>query len=539
MYISESGPTGINGEKEKWLINFPGYRRALNLLPYPDPYPTDPSLYPDQVPVGEGRGIFNSIRGGIVVVVVNSAVIVLSDTLNKTTVGNLNTSSGEVFMAENLSSQICIVDGKDAWIYNYSLPAPNLVRQTNGALGTGDLVPNYVEYHNTYFLFGNNNQTAGNGSKWYVYSFATATGASAITETKDRALQTKADRALAVKRLPGRGNNVLVMGRSVCEIWTNVGGTEVYQRNPSININYGCQSTGTIADGSDMIVWLAVNEDESPVIMVYDGNGARTISTDGIEYLMGTIQHPSQSTAILFRDDGHLFYVLTFYAEEDNLTLMYDFDTELFFNLTNQDLDYHPARGMVYFNLKTYFISLRNAALYELSSDITVIDENLPRTSATSAYDETLVYDMQFMRITSNIRQASSARYIVNSLAITLEQGTDINYSTAEPALDNLITENIFNPPDDDIITEDGQDIVSQTSATSVIEYAPRIDLRFSKTGGVTWSNYVSRTLHPLGHIQNILHWEGMGAANDICFCFRFWQTNRLIVNNAEVDIIL
>lgn len=540
MFITSSGPTGIEGGEEKWLVNFPGYRRVLNLLDYPDPYPSNPPLYPDQVPVGRGRGIFHSIRGNLVIVVVNSVVYSLSPTLDKTTIGTLNTSDGEVFMAENLQSQICIVDGVNAWIYNYSLPAPNLVKQTNGALGSGALIPNYVEYHNTFFLFGNAN-TGPNGAGWYVYSYSTATGAAAITQTQQLTLQTKADFALAVSRLPGRGNNVLVLGSTVCEIWTAVPSSQLYQRNPSININYGCQSISTIAEGGDLLVWLGVNEDESPVIMYYDGNGATNISTDGIDYLMGTIKYPATSTATLFREDGHLFYMLTFYDPADNLTLMYDFNTKLFFNITNQDLDYHPARGMVYFNLKTYFISLRNAALYQLSSDITVIDENLPQTSSTTPHNSELVYDIQRMRITSNVRQETSARFVANSLVITLEQGTDVNYQNPDIAQDNLITESAFNPPDDDIITEDGQFIVDEDSnnggGVGVI-YAPRIDLRFSKTGGVTWSNYVSRTLNPLGHIQNILHWEGMGVANDICFCFRFWQTNRLIVNQAMLDIV-
>ncbi len=539
MYLSETGPVGVEGQKEKWLVNFSGYKRILNLFPFPNPYP-DPPLYPDDVPVGQGRGIFNSVRGNIAIIVVNSTVFSMSPTLNLTNLGTINTSVGEVVIAENLNSQIAIVDGKDAWIYNYSLPAPNLVRQTDGALGTGALLPNYVEYHNTFFLFGNANQTAGNGSAWYVYSFSTATGATAIVQTQQLALQTKADFASAVKRLPGRGNNVIVFGTTVCEIWTQVGGTQIYQRNQSININYGCQSVSTIAEGADILVWLGVNEDETPVIMYYGGDGVTVISTDGIEYLLGSLKAPATSTASLFREDGHLFYLVTFFDPRDNLTLMYDFDTKLFFNLTNQDLDFHPARALIYFNLKTYFVSLRNAALYELSSDITVIDENLPQTSASDPYDTNLVYTMQRMRITSNVRQVTSARFIANSLVITLEQGCDEAYPGGDTE-DDLITESTNNPADDIIITEFGDTMIDEDSGTSGsgnVDYQPRIDLRFSKDGGISWSNYVSRVLHPLGHRQNILHWEGMGVANDICFCFRFWQINRLVANQALLDLI-
>ena len=543
MFISSSGPVGEN-PPEQWMINFPGYRRILNLLPYPDPYP-NPPLYPDQVPVGEGRGIFLSIRGNFAVVVVNSVVYTLSPTLTQTTIGSINTSSGEVYIAENLNNQICIVDGIDAWIYNYSLPAPNLVKQTDGPLGTGALIPGYVEYHNTYFLFGNANFTIQNPF-WYAFQFNSATGASAIVEVPNGAgrfdFTTKADYPLAVKRVPGRSANVIVFGTSVCEIWTNTGGPgkQNYTKNVSIGINYGCQSVATIAEGGDLLAWLGINQDESPAIMTYDGNEIKSISTDGIEFVLGELYAPETSTAILFRQDGHLVYQLTFYDPRDNMTLVYDFDTELFFNLSNQSMDFHPARNYIYFNLKTYFISLRNASLYELSSTITVYDENLPVTSSTSPYNPSLVYEIPHRRVVSNIRQANSTRFVANSLVVTLEQGCDDNY-TGISNIDYLITEDIFINPDDPIITEQGQPLISETSSSgsSVISYVPRIDLRISKDGGVTWSNFVSRTLHPLGHRQNILHWEGMGVANDLTLEFQFHQTNRLIVNQAVLDIII
>lgn len=541
LYITTAGQEDDLENIETWICNFPGYQRVLNLLPFPSPYP-NPPLYPDQAPVGEGRGIFHSIRGNFVVVVVNSQVFKLSTTLSQTTIGTLNTATGEVFMAENLASQIAIVDGQDLWIYNYK--NNTFTKQIGDVLDDASppsLIPSYVEYHDLQFQIGNS-PLAAKSQNWYVYTFATDATVTKVADPGGTfAIQTKADFALAVKRIPARSNNVLVFGQTVCEVWTKIGGINNYTKNPSLSINYGCQSVSTIADGADILVWLGINEDESPVICVYDGDSLENISTDGIDSLLGKIVAPASSTAMLYREDGHLFYILTFYDARDNLTLMYDFNTKMFFNLTNQDLDFHPARGIVYFNLNTYFISLRNAALYRMGSDITVINENLPQTSAESPFNQALVYDMQRMRITSNIRLANSSRFIANSLVITLEQGCDEDYINT--GLENdLITEDANNPPDDDIITEQGQQIIDESSSSSgsnIPGYVPRIDLAFSKDGGISWSNYVSRDLHPLGYRQNILHWEGMGAANDLCFMFRFWQTNRLIVQNGLLDIIV
>lgn len=544
MFISTAGnPEG--DDYEQFLVNFPGYHRATNIPAAANPVPV--ATTPNFVPTGKGRGIFKSTRGSFVITVINSQVFKVAANgtgFITTLVGTLNTSENEVFIAENLNAQICIVDGTDAWIYNYAI-GNTFTRQTNGALGSGDLVPNYVEYHNTFFLFGNANTTAA-GAAWYAYSYSSAT---TIVQTTQLALQTKSDFALAIKKLPGQGNNVLVFGSTVCEIHTQVGGLQNYVRNPSRNINYGCLSVTTIGDSGDIVAWLAINEEEAPVIMMFDGNSASRISTDGIDYLLSTLEHPEISTAVLYRLDGHLLYQLTFYHVDDNLTLLYDFNTKLFFNLADQYFNYHPARGVAYYNGRTYFISLNNAALYEINSDFTYIDENLPVTSSSSIYDQTWAYEIPRERITSSIRQANSTRFRVNSLVMTLEQGTDPFY-TGAPLTDNLIiTEDGFvSDPDDDIITETGNTMSLEDSGldsitpagpyTADIPYIPRIDLAISNDGGITWSNYNPRELHQLGNRQNILTWGNMGVANDLCFKFRYIGLYRFIVNNGLAQVV-
>lgn len=551
LFITTNGEKQGSEEYEEWIVNFPGYRRVLNVLPYPNPYPSNPPVYPSQVPAGSGRGFFNCTRGGFAILVVNSAVYRLSSTLNKILLGNISTSAGEVFIAENLNNQVCIVDGTNAYIYYYgNNAAPNLTIQNVAAgldpsdpLVTGDLVPNYVEYHNTFFLFGNGN-TANIGAAWYAYIPDTDT---TIKEQTQFALQTKADFALAVKRIPGRGNNVLVLGSTVSEIWTQVGGLQNYIRQPSVNINYGCASVSTIAESDQMLAWLGINQDEAPVIMVYDGNTAQRISTDGIDYLLSQIKSPSTSTALFYRIDGHLFYQLTFYGPGDNLTLIYDFNTQMFFNLSDQYLNYHPARQIIYFNQKIYFISLNNAAIYEMSSNYTTIDENLYPLSETSPIDAGLVFEMQRMRITSSIRQGTSARFRVNYFVMTLEQGTDDEYSgiAANPNY-HIITEAANNPPLTDTVTEGSVYYIVASNVPGIVDpyfnpnlpYTPHIDLSISLDGGITWSSYVRHDLNTLGNRKNILNWESLGMANDMCFKIREWSRSRTIWNNAIIDVI-
>jgi len=490
---------------DSWLVNYPGYQVVAKLLPS-----------------GEGRGIFRSIRGGFMLVVVNSEVYQLNTALGAILIGNLASNTGEVFMDENLNNQICVVDGVNAYIYNYSLP-PNITIQSVG----GGLIPKYVTYHNTYFLFGNGNTTS-NGAAWYAYGYNSPT---TIIQISQLALQTKPDYAIAVIRIPAQSANVLVFGTSVCEIHTQIGGTQNYRRVNSISVDYGCISVSTIAASDNFIMWLAVNAENAPVIMVYAGQGATPVSTDGIDYVMGTLKRPDKSTALFSRVDGHLFYQITFFDPQDNLTLAFDFESKKFFHLSDQYLNYHPARQYAYFNQQTYFASINNACIYSIDTDITVINENVPGQTL----DPALVFDMQRIRITDNMIQPNSDRFVVNRLTLTIEQGQDPN-AFPPSNITYVITEQ-----GDLVLSEWGVPIVTEDSwgggPTYTMPYQPRVDLSISKDSGVTWSNTVGRQLNPIGYRQNILHWDSLGACNTITFKFRFWTTARTVIGPCSMEI--
>jgi hypothetical protein len=106
------------------------------------------------------------------------------------------------------------------------------------------IIPNYVAYHNTFFLIASS-PISINPQNWYAFQFASPTTISLNTQFS---LQTKPDSAIAVKRLPGRGNHVLVLGATVCEVWSQVGDVENYRRTQSFNIDSGCISVSTISD---------------------------------------------------------------------------------------------------------------------------------------------------------------------------------------------------------------------------------------------------------------------------------------------------
>ncbi|AXH77668.1 MAG: stabilization protein [Caudoviricetes sp.] len=517
-------------ESDSWLVNFAGYKRKLN-FPVSD----------------QGRGIFRSARGNILIAVVGANVYLVDKNFVVTKLGQLVTQSGFVVMDENLNNQICIVDGLNAYIVNYSLPG-NLTIQQGGPLGS-NLIPNYVQFHDTFFLIGNANKT-NNGAQWYAYSYNSPT---TIIVTSQLALQTKPDYAVAVLPIPSQANNVLVFGTTVCEIQTQIGGTQNYRRSSTVNIDFGCLSVATIASSDKYIVWLGVNEANSPVIMVYNEQSAIPISTDGIDYVLGRINYPAQSTALFRRIDGHLFYQLTFFNPADNLTLIYDFNTQKFFHLTDQNENFHPALSAVYFNDKTYFMSINTGALYEESTDFFTYDENI--TPVTSPlYVEGLNYDIPRTRITESIRKADSGRFVANSFVFTMSQGDDPNVtglSIASAYPYPILTENAFVPSNVNLITEQQNMVILAEQNTGPIVpysifpylpptklvYRPRIDMTISKDSGTIFGNTVSRYLNPVGQRQNIITFGNLGRANDLTIKLRIWSRSNVVLSDGVVDI--
>lgn len=507
MYITSSG----DGEEE-WLVNFPGYAAILRLI--------ETSV--------EGRGIFRSVRGGFLIAVAGAAVyrINLLDEL-PTQLGVINSSTGEVFIDENLSGQICIVDGLSAYIYNWIL-APSAISAAVYLNVPGDTLftPNYITYQNTYFVFGNSLVDA-NGSQWVVFQPNVADTPYSLDWVQTLTLQTKPDFAKAAIRIPGKGNNILVFGSTVAEIWNQIGGLLVYQRNASINIDFGVESVATIAANDEVVAWLGVNEKSTPAIMASKGGAATRISTDGIDDLLQRVNYPASSTGFLFRVGGHNFYVVTFFHTSDDFSIMYDFTTQKFYDVTDWDFSAFPARQIVYYNNKTYFISFKNGTIFEIGIDLTTYD--LFANDQSTAID--LVKQIPRVRLTNTFRLPRPEKVKVNLFTFTIESGTTLQAYDTPVCFGYVIDED----PEVVILTEDDLPILVEGGYCYTNK--PRVDLTISKNGGITFSNVVSYNLKATGQFQNQPRFINLGYAQQIGYEMRIWSNGRVVVKNGVMEI--
>lgn len=487
------------------LINFAGYNQAVEILGL----------------LSEGRGLFHSTRGNFLITVIDSNIYRINANLGFTFLFSIGTSTGEVFMDENLSSQIAIVDGAKVYIYNYATGTTGEAVFDNTGGGV-TFVPSYVTYQNTYFIFGNNSNNA-DGSQWFVYKTdftPPVTNPFGLKWVQTLTLQTKPDFARAAIRIPSAGNNLLVLGTTVGEIWTNIAGLQVYQRQSSINIDYGVASVSTIAASDELVAWLGINEKSAPAIMVMAGGKAQRISTDGIDYLLSTVKHPDQSTAMFYRQDGHVFYILTLFHPDDNFSIMYDFTTAKFFDITDWDFSYHPARQMAYFNNEIFFISLKQGSLMRIGTDITAISTDLQNE-----------FEIPRIRKCDTYRLPGSDRYIVNQFSFTIENGVEPGVDYQFECDGHILGESsgLF------MYSEDDLPLLVEGGSCQI--YRPRIDVTLSKNGGETYGNAVSYYMHTSGNYKNQPRFHKLGEANQFTIQMRFWGFGAVVIADGFLEV--
>jgi hypothetical protein len=407
-------------------------------------------------------------------------------------VGDLATSEGDVFISENNNGEIGVTDKVHMYVYNYKNPTTPPLQQSSvlavppaGQFNVPFDKPGYISYQNgRLFVVDLDTQN------WYLSGINAATQWSP-TDVNNQAyggtFETKPDSIQAVVPIPGAGNNIAIFGNVGMEVWQQVNSALFpYQRSSTTNIDYGCLNASSIAALDKYIVWLSANEQGGATVMVFDGGQAKSISTDGIDFILSNISNPSDCTGFLFRQDGHLIYQFTFTS--DNLSLIYDFNTQMFFYVSDENQNHHIARNVVFFQNDYYFVSLNDGNVYTFGTQFTNLQ-----------YSATDIQMMPRLRICAPIRLPSQRMFIVRSLGFTIENG--------EPNA-----------------------VVSPTEA---------IDISISRDGAASFGNSLRQRMNPTGDRRSRLIFQRLGQANDFSVQIQFIGFGRFIAFDGVVELYL
>lgn len=493
----------------------------------------------DVNPNSKGRGIYSSFNGELMVAVigVNLYRIELNDVtgelINKGIKGILATSTGDVYISENNNREIAITDGVNMYVYNWGTDAFYSSASTlpPGALALNFTFPNpgYISFQNGRLLVA-----CMNTQYWILSGLNDATDwpqYNPITKPSQvGTIQTKPTTAMGVIPVPGGGNNIIVLGTNCGESWQDVGSSIFpYQRGVTFNIDYGCLNPSSISKLDNFIAWLGFNESSGPVIMIATGSNVQHISTDGIDYVLSNLTNPQNCTGFLFKQDGHTIYQFTF--PDDNISYIYDFNTKLFFNVSDDKLNYHIARQVVFFANDYYFVSLNGGNIYRFGTQYT--------DAIYSVNGELVQREIPRIRITPPVRLPSQRYFIGKSIGFTIENGQK-NIKTKLPVQSGTIGQIIATESYVDITTESGIPIGVEYAlpATSyVINYSEAVDLSISRDGGESFGSNWRLNMNPTGQRKSRFIWQRLGIVNDVTFQFRFSGFGRFIALDGVLEI--
>lgn len=485
-----------------FLVPYAGYKNVLNLGS------------------SVGRAIYTSTRANIMVVVIGYQVFSISPGISPTFLGNLAGAVGDVYIAENNNSQIAITDLINIYVYNWSIGGP-----AGFAIATQSAnVPNpgYISFQNGRLIVADVDST-----NWYLSALNDA-NTWPTTSNSVGTLQSKPDQVQAAVPMPGAGNNMLLFGHNVVEQWQDVGAALFpYQRSSTFNVDFGCLNASSIASLDRYVIWLASNEQSGATVMVCTGNKTESISTDGIDFKLAELTNPTNCTGFLYRQDGHLLYQFTF--PDDNLSYIFDVETKLFFTVTDQSLDYHTARNVVFFNDQNYFVSLKGPNLYQFGSQFT-----------NYQYEPDDIQEIPRIRICAPIRFPDQRYRIFKSLGFTIENGRP-NEQTVHNYYTNSGGTNICTESGTEICTEDGTNLGTEddtlTLSNTITLSSERVDLSISRDGGESFGSSLGLNMNPVGKRKSRFIYQRLGQANDFTAQLQFHGFGRFVCTDGIVEV--
>lgn len=408
-----------------------------------------------------GRALFRSTRFNNFIAVFDKDVYVIDENLVAIKVGALNELGTNVFISENNNREIAIVNGTSTlYIFNY---------------GTNDFSTVALVFNAAHITFMDGYLIAVDSltNEWYLSALNNASS----WDPNDRtSIQIKGDLCIGVQRLE---RQLFVFGAKSTVVYNNVGAAIFpFAVNNSISIDYGCLSAESIANSFGLLVWLGGNEKSGATIMASTGGAPYSLSENsaGLDFLLARLGTPQDCSGALIKQDGHIYYILTF--KTDNLSIVYDVKNHIFSNFTDHDYNHFIGRRYEFFDNKHYFIPYDKAEVHQFGTDFFNYDgKAIPR-----------------IRILDSYRAADSSLFIGQSVRLQM-----------------------------------------QTNNSAEIQ---KVEYLISKNSGRSFGSATSINIGGLSSKNKLVTFWNMGRTDDLVQMFRFWGTNsRFVVTDGAATL--
>ena len=273
-------------------------------------------------------------------------------------IGSFATSSaGPVWMTNN-ATQLLIVDGVTGYVYDPSGGGVVLIADADFPGASS------ADYQDGYGLFS---EPASN--QWFFSDQFDFTAFDPLD------FYTKESRPDNIVSLISHMREIFIFGETATEVWYNAGGDNSSVYNPTFKQNtggliaYGCGAAASPStfDG-EAVIWLS---DKGQIIQAV-GYAGKIVSNQMFSRAIKGFTSFSNAIAFSYRDEGHIFYQITFPSA--NQTWVLDGTTQMWFKKTSYKDDlsgYGRHRANCYARLgnQHYVGDYSNGRIYKMSTN--------------------------------------------------------------------------------------------------------------------------------------------------------------------------
>jgi len=255
------------------------------------------SLFVSSLGANPSRGMWavNSLATPVVYTVHGDALLSIDNAGTASTIGTLNTSSGDVSMVDD-GQFLMVVDGTNGYTYNMVTPGA-LTVVVDGNFTTK---PGTVTYQDTYFIVTSTDSRQFNISDnndpttWPAVNIGYAGGGGG-------------------NLIAGRAaNNILqLFGDTFSEFWQNTGSADLpYSRIPGSGQEFGLISKWTLDLYDNSLVGLFQNKQGAKDVSRMRGYSRTKLSDSDIDFLLADYSTVADAIGFSFMSHGHPLYAL-------------------------------------------------------------------------------------------------------------------------------------------------------------------------------------------------------------------------------------
>lgn len=334
-FYPELNEVGTGKEREvAALVSTPGLTLKLTLATSPN------------------RGAYRATNGSLFAVAGNK-LYRISSLWVATEIGTLNSSSGNVSMADN-GVTLVLVDGPDGYIH--TLSGSTLAEITDDDwMGATKVV-----FQDGYFIF-----LKPNSAQFYI-SALDGTDVDALEISEADAQPDELTSIISDHR------DLWLFGQDTIEVFFNSGDSDFpFKRISGAFIEHGCAAAFSVAKMNNNVFWLGQDAQGAGIVYMARGYEPQRISTHAVELAIQGYSSIDDAIAYSYQENGHYFYVLNFPSADT--TWVYDTTTSLWHErcfLNEGALQRHRANYHAYAHGTHVVFDYENGKVYEMSSDV-------------------------------------------------------------------------------------------------------------------------------------------------------------------------